>query len=349
VAFDFDMVDAVRNVWSMTDAINNPNPAVYGLLGMPTSGGSPANGIWIDTDQDLSIYDKWKLGDVEVSCPPMCGDLNDVRISCVADEDGWTGCWDYTFTFTNNSGVDVHYVLIPDPAVDRHLIWLPTPVPSGQTSGPITIRICLPNGLPADMPCYPLLISLADEFREECCAIEACIELPDCECIEVIDVSVVGPSADLLNYSVTFSFTNQTADILEHLFISALPAGSFAVAPDYFDLPTTPPAAGPVGPLKVNVGPLAPGMEYCLLVSVHDADLGECCSKEICFTTPDQNGWSGCPVDLNGDGLLDLSDVSLFIAAFVGGQPPADLAAPYGVFDLADVSAFVTLFTAGCP
>jgi endonuclease/exonuclease/phosphatase family metal-dependent hydrolase len=56
-----------------------------------------------------------------------------------------------------------------------------------------------------------------------------------------------------------------------------------------------------------------------------------------------------CPADLNGDGLLDLSDLNAFVAAFTNQQPPADLAPPAGVYDLADLNAFVAFFVAGCP
>lgn len=56
-----------------------------------------------------------------------------------------------------------------------------------------------------------------------------------------------------------------------------------------------------------------------------------------------------CPADLNGDGILDLVDVQLFVAAFVGQQPAADLAEPFGVWDLNDIQAFIDSFNAGCP
>ncbi len=48
-------------------------------------------------------------------------------------------------------------------------------------------------------------------------------------------------------------------------------------------------------------------------------------------------------------GVLDLSDISAFIAAFMNQDPLADLADPQGVFDLADLGAFVSAFVAGCP
>lgn len=56
-----------------------------------------------------------------------------------------------------------------------------------------------------------------------------------------------------------------------------------------------------------------------------------------------------CPADLAPPfGLLDLSDVTAFVQAFVASQATADLALPCAVFDLDDVIAFVVGFQAGC-
>ena len=66
---------------------------------------------------------------------------------------------------------------------------------------------------------------------------------------------------------------------------------------------------------------------------------------EILGVEPD----APCPADLNGDGILDLTDVQLFTAGFLANDPVADLADPFGVWDLADIQAFVDSFNAGCP
>lgn len=55
-----------------------------------------------------------------------------------------------------------------------------------------------------------------------------------------------------------------------------------------------------------------------------------------------------CPADMNGDGLLDLADIQLFLAAFIAQDPAADLNGD-SVFDLADIQAFIASFNAGCP
>jgi len=58
---------------------------------------------------------------------------------------------------------------------------------------------------------------------------------------------------------------------------------------------------------------------------------------------------TNCPVDFNGDGVLNFFDVSFFISAYASNNPIADLAAPAGVFNFFDVSAFLNAFNAGCP
>lgn len=47
-------------------------------------------------------------------------------------------------------------------------------------------------------------------------------------------------------------------------------------------------------------------------------------------------------------GVLDLSDISLFIALFQQQSTLVDLAAPFGILDLADINTFVVEFLAGC-
>ena len=48
--------------------------------------------------------------------------------------------------------------------------------------------------------------------------------------------------------------------------------------------------------------------------------------------------------DLNGDGVHDLSDISMFVAWFLDSDPRADLAAPADALDLADVEEFLSSF-----
>lgn len=335
--------------------INTDSNGYYYFLGLPpgnytvTEGSQPG---WVQTYPSSGshsvnlglneIIDHIDFGNVF----RPCAELVDQSIVCVPDDTGWSGCYDYTFSFTNTSGVTVAYILNPDPNATPHVIPVNPPVPDGGTSGPITIRICPP----ADgTTCYPIRMILADRFLEECCRLETCVELPDCHCVQFSHVSVTGPSPDLLNYSVTYSFTNLTPDTLEHMFIVPEPFGAFAVTPDYFDIPATLPGQT-AGPFKFFAGPLTAGQQYCVRVSVHNNDLEECCSTLLCFTaTESANGPPDCTPDLTGDGQLNFFDLAAYLALYNSADPAADLAPPFGTLNFFDVVAYLTLYNAGCP
>lgn len=55
-----------------------------------------------------------------------------------------------------------------------------------------------------------------------------------------------------------------------------------------------------------------------------------------------------CQPDLNGDGVLDLTDISFFVGAFAISDPLADYNGD-GNIDLLDISAFLADYNAGCP
>ena len=54
-----------------------------------------------------------------------------------------------------------------------------------------------------------------------------------------------------------------------------------------------------------------------------------------------------CPADLDGNGVLDLIDVTIFVRLFGEADAAADLDHD-GVFDLIDLSLFTQAFTSGC-
>jgi len=66
---DFDFLNS--RVFVTADVIQlYPNPQViYGLQGLPATGGNVDTSIQIDLDQQTTFVDKYKIGSVEVSCP----------------------------------------------------------------------------------------------------------------------------------------------------------------------------------------------------------------------------------------------------------------------------------------
>jgi FG-GAP repeat protein len=57
---------------------------------------------------------------------------------------------------------------------------------------------------------------------------------------------------------------------------------------------------------------------------------------------------TGCPPDLNNDGVLDFFDVQAFLTAFAAMDPSADFNDD-GFFNFFDVSTYLAAFSAGCP
>ncbi|MEZ6241900.1 MAG: SBBP repeat-containing protein [Phycisphaerales bacterium] len=57
-----------------------------------------------------------------------------------------------------------------------------------------------------------------------------------------------------------------------------------------------------------------------------------------------------CAADMAApEGVLDFSDVTAFLAAFVAMDPIADMSEPFGQFDFSDVTSFLAAFAGGCP
>jgi hypothetical protein len=57
---------------------------------------------------------------------------------------------------------------------------------------------------------------------------------------------------------------------------------------------------------------------------------------------------SNCPVDFDGNGLYDLTDVIEFVTRFSNNDPSVDFD-NNNLWDLNDIVTFVQLFQAGCP
>ncbi len=86
---------------------------------------------------------------------------------------------------------------------------------------------------------------------------------------------------------------------------------------------------------------LTPGVHEITMVAIE-------ASGNTSVTTATVTIAGDCPADVNGDGVLNFTDVSAFVAAFSVQDPAADFSGD-GVINFVDVSAFVAAFTAGCP
>jgi hypothetical protein len=251
---------------------------------------------------------------------------------------------------TNNSGVTAFYVLLPNAETIPHIIPLDPPLPSGTgASRTITFQICDID--PGTTHCFDLI--LADEQVEECCTIEVCVDLPDCDCMQFSDLIVECVNGDLV---INFMLSNLSPDVFEHVFIFKPlppdPNSGIVVTPDYFDFsgsPINPFTTVPIGPITISGA--VPGTELCLLISGHNADLIECCSEELCFEVPDCDGTVPTGACCLPDGtcvVTTAADCQAQLGLYLGDDVPCDECGslePVGACCLADgscvqVSAF---------
>jgi hypothetical protein len=343
-------------VWVTSDAMilgsQGVGPNVYGIQGLPITGGNVASSILIDMDAEILFQDKTGLGSVEVSCPENfakpCARLSDLEVLCDLDDSG-----NYTLTFdlTNNSGQDVkHLLVLPTTAginvVPTGLITLPTLLLDGSTT---QVSITFNGGIPGDELCFILSLNTVD--FEECCAIEQCITVPDCECAQIHDLSTECLGDGTGCFTFTFDVDNLTgADVWYSFFSPISPAGvtfdTGNVDPNRWDF--APLAHNGTATVSVTICGAIPGEEVCFLLTMHDATLEECCSIEICITAPEcADGRGDCPADCTNDGVVDVFDVFFYVDEYSSGLLSADFTED-GQLDIFDVLAFIDAYNAGC-
>jgi hypothetical protein len=344
-------------VWVTSDAMilgtQGVGPNVYGIQGLPQAGGNVASSILIDMDAEILFQDKSGLGSVEVSCPGFvedpCATVANGEILCELDDSG-----NYTFTFdlTNNSGQDVeHLIILPVSGganvVPSGLMTLGSTLVDGATT---QVTLTFNGGAPGDELCFIISLNTAD--FEECCAIEHCIIIPECDCAQVHDerVECLGDGTGCFTY--TFDVDNLTGiDIYYSYFSVISPSGATVdtgnVDPNRWDYPPMPNFGTET--LTLTICGAQPGEEVCFLMTMHDATLDECCSIEVCVTVPDcEPQGIECPADCTGDGNLNFLDISAFLTEFSNSDPRVDFNND-GNWNFLDISAFLTLFAQGCP
>ena len=222
---------------------------------------------------------------------PSCGDPVDETVLCTVDG---SGDYVYRFRFENRHGHDAHHLFLLDlpagvTATPSHFDLvqeLGAPLADGAVSDELEVRFSGTGGLDE----IPFRFSIHDEPVEECCAREHTIELPDCECSQVIDGSasctlLLGPKGSDEQIAYNFQLQN----------LSTGPAASYVLvtSPDG-ELVQASRLAPPLGygdTVTLNLPITTPSRELpdgdlCFQVSTHDQSLGECCSIEHCVPSP---------------------------------------------------------------
>ena len=312
---DFDALPD-PTVWASGDAIAAAgDPArLYGVIGLPGAGGESADSILIDEDEDTAFYDKFEMGSVEVTCWEEVSTSEctaEGSLDCIVQDGQLSVNYDLEITVTNNSGQDAHFLNIVGP-VDDHSIPL-GPLSNGSST---TVNLTLLGPIVNDVVCLDLVLLNADS--EACCAMELCLEVPDCDCaiVDVLDVQCIEDGV----YTFTFQVTNLfDPHIFESLFFNADAGSPSDFDPEYVALGGLAPytTSGVLGPVTVNTS-LNPGDVVSVQVGLHNESLQECCVEILEFELPECDGPSTCTPDLNGDGVVNGADLGLLLGNFGG-------------------------------
>jgi uncharacterized repeat protein (TIGR01451 family)/fimbrial isopeptide formation D2 family protein len=215
------------------------------------------------------------------SCPPpteSCS-VKTEEISCKADGKGG---YLYTFTVTNNTGHVVTDILLTPPAnsnftlSDKQFSLLPAGLANGAS---ITLQVTINGGQPQQQACFDVTLMTRDG---ECCTKRVCPVLPDCCGIakdESIECNQDG------TYTYTMSIVNTGVNTIQHIYL--YPPPGVTMTPNYFQVSLKP---GETFTTKVTIKGGKPGDKLCFDISLHTANMENCCKGQHCIVLPE------CPV-----------------------------------------------------
>jgi hypothetical protein len=155
VAADFN-VNNPYGVWATADGMSISNPSIYGLQGLPATGGGLLDSLWIDLNGKTSVQDKNEIGDVAIACRnPEVTPFLDLAVGNLASEPVMVRCGEEALvTFTvHNLGTepapptDLVIELVGNSLGDRTLFTGETPFLEPNASRDYEIVVIVPGDL----------------------------------------------------------------------------------------------------------------------------------------------------------------------------------------------------------
>lgn len=297
-------------VWATGDALhlNWPADQIYGLQGLPATGGGIAQSVLIDLDGILTTQQKTSIGDVDVY--KNCAVINpcdrvDFQLAFDGTQPGQC-CWNLTLvnnaatvTWTNVKlnilTAGVNFASNTAPAG-----WTVSPTATTATYTPNTGSIPLGNSgplkfclkavtIPAPPPPQKVELVWYGKNGEICRdTITTDCQLPAPKCAELVNLDIkcktAPPSA--YSYTMTFNIKNHAPFSISNasLFVT-FPGMGVSVSPSFLTFPAVL-TGGTSTSQSVTIFGGAPGSKVCLTIRVCDAQRLKCCTFDTCFTLP---------------------------------------------------------------
>ncbi|HYI07919.1 MAG TPA: DUF5979 domain-containing protein [Thermoanaerobaculia bacterium] len=288
-------------------------PAGYAWSGSPIY--MPAGGVIAIGEKGGPVTARNKL--VPESCLRIVTD----DVSCEVDREGKpTGNYVWNFKFRNLSGRPVAHLFLsglPFPVTvnDEHLELIPAVTNLSQT-----YSVVFSGAQPGPLT---FIASLHDGALAECCAIPITIELPPCDCAQVIREAAPAcsfPNPAPLTYTITLR--NLSDHLVENLVVVPVSPVDHVtpVLPSALKVtkeinPVAPAGqGGTIGPVTVTLsGPQAvAGNQVCLGLSLQEKDFNHCCSIVRCFRLPE------CTIDVDDNvHTLGVAEVARLDEGFI--------------------------------
>ncbi len=324
--YDFDTGAGINvNVWATGDAIKlwdppvNTDPAIYGIGGMTFSGTNPyANGLMIDSNQDTINGNKFMQGSMKIACPdpnpPICEPLAD-----------GTACKPVHCDSPVLEECQPRCILIGHDGVTRISVCDCNPVDQCFAAvSPAGIPECI-GFCPQGQVCIQRVNATADG-TEYCCE---CVNDPP-ECVPASDGQSCVPF--VCDNPAVDACKPRCARIGADGVLSIIDCNCRGVDACHVVLDA-------VGPHCTGICP--PGT-VCVENRIQNSDgsIDICCDcvEQVC----------DCPGDLNGDGIINGADIQGFVQCYMSTPQPGDNCAcadidGNGIVDLNDMTLFVNL------
>ncbi len=274
-------------VWATGDALQLGPQIIYGLQGLPCTGGTVANSTLVDLNGNLTQTDKTEIGALKVTCCPKIVRILGEQVRCNCEQPPGSG---YTYTYwvqnlTPTPLSQLFFSVTPSVTITpfNPLVFNPAIQPGESRYVPMTITGT--NAVPGTRLCF----NFSRTDFPSCT--EHCITLPECDCVQLRNQSLrcVQPTG---TYRLGFQLANLAPCPIGHVILlddPAAPAAALSKSHFTVALPAcagTPPLSGWLWTdITVTPAPTVPTTLVLHLIALR-LDYECCCNLQVSVELP---------------------------------------------------------------